>query len=107
MRKTSDANNALNTSAANFSKIKDFIRIVRRKYKFMNDETAGKGGLISKCFQFMGEEMKMGDRHSQRNLKAFTEQVIMAPVLYRMICMEIIQERCYILKCVRKQLHSK
>ena len=104
VRKLSDAAKTLSTSAANFAKIKDFIRVVKRKYKFMNESTAV--GLLEKCFDGM-HDMKMSSKDMEKNLKTFSDQMRMTPVIYKMICRGIIQERCYIAKCVRKQLHSK
>ena len=104
MKQRKDLVVGLKVSPHQVDEMKKYIKKVRRKYKFMNEISAIRGGLIEGCMKQMRLKFS-GDLQTVH--KEMAAMLSVAPVIYKLLCIAVVEERCYILKCFRAELKSK
>ena len=104
MKQRKDLVVGLKVSPHQVNEMKKYIKKVRRKYKFMNEISAIRGGLIEGCMKQMRLKFS-GDLQTVH--KEMAAMLSVAPVIYKLLCIAVVEERCYIQKCFRAELKSK
>lgn len=86
--------------------MKQFMKYVKKKYKFMNDKTCGKSRLVTMCLDQMGIKTQKG-MTAENVAKVVETKMKCMPIIYRLININVVEERCYISKRIREELKSK
>ena len=89
-------------------KCKEYINRLKRCFKFMNEMTAGQARLVFECLDHMGCTMKGPKNHTFGNRdvtkKSLTVRYMLAPAVYKLICLGLNDERAYMTKSVKREV---
>ena len=96
-----DLKKALDLSAAQQGNLTDFIKKMRRKIKFLNEDIAAEVNIVGQCLQAVNIKYSQKLDRLPLELGAIFTAV---PVVYRVLHQGVVEGRNYIVKCVRKRI---
>ena len=92
-------------------KCNDVLAKIRRRFKFMSEDLAGRFGLVTTMLDAMGFGMTGQQLQMEKGVEKLVETIkaraINNVAVYRLICMAVNEERSQATKNIKDQLKSK
>ena len=86
--------------------LRSFLSKVKRSFKFMNNTTARTSGLVSDCLDYIGYKVSVAGDDETR-AKRQIRRARLVPAIFKLITLALIEERAYIVRCVKSRMSRK